>query len=506
MLDVHYTPGVATISVAKRTFENLLRYQSLTDRHFLLADDLEVQELSPADTQSIWNGEKFVSGDVARLISVFFNDTGRPHTVFTLKLSAPFGLVTAEARSSALDGARRLLQNRSRRSAMALPSAEAWADEHVRAFFFGWPPRELLQRKLADAMGLKPWHFGNFAIGGPLLESVEFGEDVHQSIRRIAAELAIEWQPRPRQFDFCQVDFAGDNGALMLDALHRMQLPSSELAVAASKAEVAPHSPDRQDAIVRLVEFLVLTTFGYGRRYTRFKYLATVNPDIYRLSFGRSALVVNLDDHELIPLGRVNGFSGILPLTLNGFDRYRNNHRAASELSNEDGADEIVASPYEPRTISHVLISGVVYLPSVPRMLDAQRSGASFSYGIDRRYHLFANEGGELFRECFLPHLWQFLTPVKTSVLPGGPRAILGENQSHWPKVVCPISGLGMGEPYLMRAGFAQPDYLPMDCRGNQKYIFDLSDINSQAVDLKRRTRMAHLAEAVGRRLGQPLF
>lgn len=475
----------------------------MTDQHFILTDDNELQEILAADVQAIWNGETFVDGVAARLVSVFYNDAGRPRVVFLLQLAAPYGLVTPDARNAAMDAFHELAANRSRRSAFAMPSSAAWRKECVSELLSGWPPRDLLQRLLAEYTGLKPWHFAEFAIGGPVLESAESGEDVAQSIERIAAELGQGWQPRPRQFEFCQVDFTGDNGELMIDALRRMDVRPAELTTAAVEAEFSPHSPARQEAIVRLIEFLVLTTFGYGRRYERFKYLVGVNPDIYRLSFGRSALVVNLDNRTLIPLGHVNGFSGILPLTPAGFERYLTNQRAASELT---APDDIVPAPYQPRTIDHLLIAGVVFLPSAPRMINAQRIGAAFSYDDDHRYHLFANEGGELFRECFLPHLWQLMTPVAAAVHPGGPHAILGPEDRLWPKIACPISGLGMGEPYLVRAGFEQPRLLPEDIRGNKKYLFDFEDINSQAVSLKRRTRMAHLAEIVSRRYGQPLF
>src|SRR5438128_12561580 len=50
-----------------------------------------------------------------------------------------------------------------------------------------------------------------------------------------------------------------------------------------------------RDAEVRMVTFLVSAAFGYRSRLDRFKYLSTLNRDIYRILYANEEITADID-------------------------------------------------------------------------------------------------------------------------------------------------------------------------------------------------------------------
>jgi hypothetical protein len=222
---------------------------------------------------------------------------------------------------------------------------------------------------------------------------------------------------------------------------------------------------ERRKAEARIVAFFVCAAFGYGFRLDRYLFLSEHNRDIYKILYSSGEEdTVNIDTREgthRLELGRVQGFSAVLPLTAEGLEAYRNNELAASQLT----TPHLVPWPYLPHSVPYLLLAGAVYFRSIFEVewlaFDSQK--------IQRATRLINRM------------LWQvsgFLPKVELFKDGGGAIRVRAEGDHSLPVLVCPITTLGRGEKMLVKLGFDIEGY---DKWGNKKFVLDVSTINEAA-------------------------
>jgi hypothetical protein len=246
------------------------------------------------------------------------------------------------------------------------------------------------------------------------------------------------------------------------------------------------NGPDDPLAKAWMVECLVCAAWGvndgpykpYGGRIQRFEQLSRYNEHIYCLTRSDRPVVLSIRRSdgrwEDIDFGDVTGFSAVLPLTVDGFRHYFFRTKAATELVEED----IVPGGYRPHSVDFVMLAAAVDVPTLRRYLRgvSEFPAKSPSHG-GTIHRLFADMARQLGR--FLPFVK--LTMDEKGLV----RAESGRPTGRLPTLVCPLSGRGMGEPNLEKAGF---EYEGRDKRGNALWKLDFDDLEgSKNTDRFRR-------------------
>lgn len=207
----------------------------------------------------------------------------------------------------------------------------------------------------------------------------------------------------------------------------------------------------RLAAIAALMDFMLTAAFGpspfhiqhYGSRRRRLESLLAHNPAIYRLCPSPEPIqvVVREKGREVQwDLGRVGGFTAILPLTPEGSKVYESGSTSPREFSPTDH----LSSAGECHSDRCLLISGVMHLPSIPLLFDEP----------SRRQRL---PGATRVLYLLLDHFARMLPVLE------------GDTGADDVVVYSPITGLGMGEALLKTAGFRSEG---LDSLGNRKYVF----------------------------------
>lgn len=210
------------------------------------------------------------------------------------------------------------------------------------------------------------------------------------------------------------------------------------------------------------------------------------NQHIYRLSVGNRRIDVLVEYgkvQERFSLGRVRGCTAVLPLCSEGAHRYLAREKAYGDLDEED----ILPYSPDPYRTQWLLINSVVHFPSIRRLeayqemrLETPPPSIPFvgedpptlsGYGV--LVDLFAHVerfAGRLIVESETP-----------------PRVVAERLGAVYPRILCPVTGHGVGEPELLAAGFAD---IGGDKFGNTVYVFDIREINREDAAPRRRQRM----------------
>lgn len=220
-----------------------------------------------------------------------------------------------------------------------------------------------------------------------------------------------------------------------------------------------------REAELRVVAFLVSAAFGYGLRLDRYRYLSQHNRDTYKILYSDGEEdTADIDTGSgvyRLELGRVQGFTAVLPLTAEGFEAYRCNELAASELTHS----HLVPSPYAPHSVPYLLLAGVVYFRSIFEV-----EWLAFESQKIRRATRLINR-----------LLWQISNYLpEVELYKDADKAIRARTRGDHslPVLVCPITTLGRGEKMLVNAGFDIEGY---DKYGNKKFVLDMSCMNEAA-------------------------
>jgi len=226
-----------------------------------------------------------------------------------------------------------------------------------------------------------------------------------------------------------------------------------------------------QEAEVRMVSFMLSATFGYASKLERLRSLSAWNSDIFQVAYSTeeelAVLDLSTDDEpQVLKLGRCRGFSAVIPLTRSGFSAYMLHGARIGELNIEK---DVVKHPYERGSVDFVALTGAVDFSALPQYLAGDRDFSVIAP------HVLGNLARQI--AGFLPPVEMKRTEL--GLLKG--RTSPGRRM---PAVLCPLSGVGMGQRLLETAGF---EGLPgQDAGGNVVWYLDLEDLNQSRVEEHR--------------------
>ena len=256
------------------------------------------------------------------------------------------------------------------------------------------------------------------------------------------------------------VTFPGESGRKLLDNIkHHLALIDDAPTWRSMSAE------ERVTAEVRMVAFMVTAAWGYpwvsdptyGSRLNRFLYLSSINRWIYNVTcYEDEHLIVDVRGDGIersLNLGPAQGFSAVMPLTQEGYDAYMEKRLSPTQLTEP----HIVPQAQSLHNTDYMMITGVVHFPSLvsERRLEGKTIPSAYPVIVD-----------------LLRQIGRF-SPKLTII--GETVQVEGDASRPPPTILCFISGQGMGEPLLKKAGFVQEDE---DKTGNRKYVLRLGSIH----------------------------
>jgi hypothetical protein len=262
----------------------------------------------------------------------------------------------------------------------------------------------------------------------------------------------------------------------------------------------------KTDRTVDFVSFLMDAAWSEGdagtgrdRRFVnrkdRIQHRYSCNRLIYRLSLADTnfdLVVRGNEDCRKYRIGRVRGFTAILPLTAAGAYAYLDRRVKLGDLCRE----HILPESKERLDAQWVLLSCALHFPSILRLesyvedIKGWDEPAILVNTVDSR-----STGATIVVDLFR-HLLDFFAPF---YITGGksPRVVAKDGEKETlPRIIAPITGHGMGEPILRAAGFYD---IGGDKSGNSVYVFDPREIESANVDPLRRRRMAEVVKLASR-------
>jgi hypothetical protein len=231
---------------------------------------------------------------------------------------------------------------------------------------------------------------------------------------------------------------------------------------------------DLRAAEINLLTFIVIAAWRhnpisdreYRNLFDRFRYLNDVNPDIFRVVYSDDDVVISMckvAGGQNLHLGRVIGFTTVLPLTESGYRNYLQNRRLVTDLMERD----IVSSPYRRHTIPFTLIAHAVWIPLLGELFG------------DRLRSLLAR--AELIG-TLCDQLGRFYPPVRVCLKNGCYRVTAAYGR-RLPVAVCPIRDREMGEQLLHKSGFRLQG---RDGADDWTYTLDAQEIDDARLDITK--------------------
>lgn len=176
-----------------------------------------------------------------------------------------------------------------------------------------------------------------------------------------------------------------------------------------------------------------------------------IDPDVFRVhTVDRSRRLV-FDDGE-VPVGGLNGYTNVVPLTQDAFAAFAETDMAPEDL---DESHSLVAGA-APKPHTHLYVASIVHLPSLGGESNATRY-----------------EAGRLVLQL-IDHVASWITPFR---LHRGRFKPLTEG-SPLPKLVCLRDHRGMAGKLISRLGFRHQKKSKDRLGGMSKYILDFSWFN----------------------------
>jgi hypothetical protein len=225
----------------------------------------------------------------------------------------------------------------------------------------------------------------------------------------------------------------------------------------------------------------------FTTRLERIQHRYKHNHRIYLISTGSEDTHIELEVNKTrlkFSMGKVRGFTAVMPLNREGTIRYFRRERAFGDL---DKTDLLAHDDYtQPATF--VLINTVLHFPSIiylESFLGDIEPIESLDFAMIPVSSTPREYGGtgvilDLFR-----HIASFLPQI--DLITDDPPQIRPLSDGTFPCIFSPISGNGMGEPELKAAGFWEEG---TDLKSNTLFTFNMADINKEQVPLTRRKRM----------------
>jgi hypothetical protein len=233
----------------------------------------------------------------------------------------------------------------------------------------------------------------------------------------------------------------------------------------------------------------------FANRKDRVRHRFACNRHIYRLSLGgrNLDLIVRFDDDcRPYRIGRVRGFTAILPLTPAAAHSYLNHRVYLGDLC----GDHILPESNERYDAQWVLLNCALHFPSILRLEsygghDSERGEPAILDDDANSRSTGLTVVVDLFR-----HLRRFFEPF--SVTSGSTPTVIAKDgrKERLPRIIAPITGHGMGEPILRAAGFID---IGGDKGGSSVYVFDPREIEPIDIDPLRRRRMIEVVKLATR-------
>lgn len=244
------------------------------------------------------------------------------------------------------------------------------------------------------------------------------------------------------------------------------------------------------EAKAKLVAFICTAAYGYSRAHDakygswwqRFHYLLRLNPGAYRLHLADEPVRVELDlagGRQALDFGLVDGCTGVIPLTRSGFQGYMANRARLTDLAE----NEVSRWTGDTHVDRYLVITGAFHVPSIPGMDLPRPQRRQLQPGA-------VEVVCTLFRQVarFLPYLR----------LADSNRVVwAGDQTTELPQVVCPLSGLGMGDQLIEKLGFVP---VGRDAGGlMEKYLLDLSAAHDRGTAAERRWSLRNAVRGLRR-------